>query len=150
MKNQQQEISSSFRFESSPGPMLRLPSKVISIQKRTSKQSVKLDDYLEEFKARFQELIEQHFRSPDCNVDFICRELTCSHSKLYRNIRKCFGCSTSIYLRDYRLSKARELIQNQGNSIAEIARKIGYSDPAYFSRVYSKMNGKSPTQAWTN
>ena len=48
------------------------------------------------------------------------------------------GKSPNIFLREYRLSKALELLEKQQNNISEIAYLTGFSSPAYFSKCFQK------------
>lgn len=51
----------------------------------------------------------------------------------------------SEYLNKIRIQKACELLRGNEKSISEISRLIGYSDHAYFCRVFKKMTGQTPT-----
>lgn len=54
------------------------------------------------------------------------------------------GKSFSMFLRDVRMEKAKELIENTDDKIYEIAYKTGYSDVKYFCRVFKECTGVSP------
>lgn len=51
----------------------------------------------------------------------------------------------SDYLNKIRIEKACELLKNAMFSIAEISEKVGYSDQSYFSRVFKKITGRTPS-----
>ncbi len=55
------------------------------------------------------------------------------------------GMNPSSYLTEYRLRRAKDLLQSCDNTIAEIAECVGYVDCFYFSRVFKKNTGMSPT-----
>lgn len=50
------------------------------------------------------------------------------------------------YVTHLRVQKAKELMQEGDVTIAEVAAKVGYQDPNYFSRVFKAITGLSPTQ----
>ena len=50
------------------------------------------------------------------------------------------------YLTEIRLRSARELLQNSQYSIKEICAQSGYSDPNYFSRIFKKYEGVTPSE----
>lgn len=50
------------------------------------------------------------------------------------------------YLNRYRIHKAKELLLQSDDSITNIALKVGFNDPAYFSRVFHKLTGISPLE----
>ena len=54
------------------------------------------------------------------------------------------GVSLWDYLNEYRLFEARKLLEETGLTAAEIARRTGFADDAYFSNVYSKKFGEAP------
>ncbi|MCK0123906.1 helix-turn-helix transcriptional regulator [Gelidibacter sp. F2691] len=55
------------------------------------------------------------------------------------------GKSPNIFLRDYRLNKALELLENRRENISEIAYQTGFSSPAYFSKCFHKKYGILPS-----
>lgn len=68
-----------------------------------------------------------------------------SKSKLYRTMVNLVGKSPNMFLRDYRLQKALELLEKQNNTISEIAYQTGFSSPAYFSKCFHKKYGILPS-----
>lgn len=54
------------------------------------------------------------------------------------------GLSPMECLNRLRIQKARELLESSDDSVTAIAAKVGFNDPAYFSRVFHKLTGKSP------
>ncbi|MDR2257989.1 MAG: response regulator [Treponema sp.] len=50
------------------------------------------------------------------------------------------------YLTELRLEKGEKLIRESGKSIKEIAYAVGYQDPNYFSKIFKKFRGLSPTE----
>lgn len=68
-------------------------------------------------------------------------------SYLSRLFREYKGASPSDYLTALRMEKARELLQSQPELHAkEIAALVGYSDPLYFSKIFKKYTGLSPSE----
>ncbi len=57
--------------------------------------------------------------------------------------KKKNGKTAMEYLNWYRVEKAKELIRQSGMKSYEIAEKVGFSDPNYFSRIFKKYVGKS-------
>lgn len=65
-------------------------------------------------------------------------------SKIFKDI---MGDSPINYLIRIRLSKAKELLEQSNLPIKTVAKMVGYSDPYYFSKLYKKYYGISPTKA---
>ncbi|PCJ94763.1 MAG: histidine kinase [Flavobacteriaceae bacterium] len=68
-----------------------------------------------------------------------------SKSKLYRTMVNLVGKSPNIFLREYRLEKALELLEKQHDNVSEIAYQTGFSSPAYFSKCFQKKYGVLPS-----
>ncbi len=68
----------------------------------------------------------------------------CSRTSLFTHFKQWFGVSPTHYHHERRMEHAKWLLQGNSLSITEIGAQLGYSDPAYFSRVIKKHFGKSP------
>ncbi|MFJ8088088.1 helix-turn-helix domain-containing protein [Lysinibacillus sp. NPDC095746] len=55
------------------------------------------------------------------------------------------GMTPSVYLTEYRIRRSKELLKYDDSPVAEIAECVGYVDCFYFSRVFKKCTGMSPT-----
>ena len=69
-----------------------------------------------------------------------------SHSQLHRKISALTGYSTIKFIRFVRLTKAKKMLINTHEQISSIAYDTGFSDPDYFSRVFRKEFGLSPSE----
>ncbi len=90
--------------------------------------------------------IEQHIDRP-ISLDEVAKNAGRSRSSISHSFKKILGKSFSKVVIDAKLSKAEEYFKNTPNlSIEEVAFKLGYKDPLYFSRLYKKNRGISPSQ----
>lgn len=69
-----------------------------------------------------------------------------SVSWLQRKFKESFDISPMQYLLSVRINRATELLETSNYNITQIASIVGYDDPLYFSRLYSKIKGVSPTE----
>ncbi|MET7638934.1 AraC family transcriptional regulator [Streptomyces sp. NPDC005438] len=67
-----------------------------------------------------------------------------SPATLRAAVRRGAGCSPKDYLLGVRLNRAKELLVTTELPVAAIARRVGYEDPAYFSRLFSRRVGVAP------
>lgn len=104
---------------------------------------VDIDD---EFYARFLEIVEGGMSDQNLNVDDIATRLNMSRSQFYRKLKSLTNYSPVELLRKLRLTKARELLTSTRKTISEVAFEVGFSDPAYFTRVFHKTYGETPTE----
>jgi two-component system response regulator YesN len=76
----------------------------------------------------------------------IARAVKTSEDYLTRIFRQEMGFSLWEYLNGYRVCIAAALLVNTGYSIHEVAFQTGFPDQAYFTRVFKKTLGKSPSE----
>ncbi|WP_434310624.1 response regulator transcription factor [Hominifimenecus sp. rT4P-3] len=79
-------------------------------------------------------------------IGLIAEEFALSESYLSRAFKKNIGMGIPDYLNHLRIRKAKELLLNPQMKILDIAYLLGYQDEKYFSRVFHKLEGKSPQQ----
>ncbi|MEY2869509.1 MAG: hypothetical protein RIR01_2000 [Bacteroidota bacterium] len=96
--------------------------------------------------SNITELIEQNISDPELTANFLCSELGMSSSKLYRKIKQLTDLSPNEFIRTVRLKKAAQLLKLKVNNVSEVADKVGFNDPLYFSRCFKKQFGYSPSR----
>jgi AraC-like DNA-binding protein len=67
-----------------------------------------------------------------------------SHPKLNRCFKQLYGSTVFEYLRNQRLLRASEMLEQPGVTATEVAYTMGYSSPSHFSRAYKKQFGRLP------
>ena len=87
-------------------------------------------------------------RNPRLNLNAVARYAHLSEAHLGRIFRQEVGASPMRYLREVRLRRARELLTRTRLTIGEIAREVGFEDPAYFSRVFKTCGDGIGPRAW--
>lgn len=80
----------------------------------------------------------------DLTVQKIADELNVNCSYLSRIIKNKFGHSTVDYLINFRMLKAKFLLENSDHTVTMISRAVGYLNPLSFSRAYKRIYGHSP------
>ena len=88
--------------------------------------------------------IERHYAEPVQLTDLADRSGV-SAGYLSRLFSEHLGVSFNDYLNSVRLETARRLLESGGGPVKEIAYTVGYQDPNYFSRIFKKFTGVSPT-----
>ncbi|MEO5995829.1 MAG: substrate-binding domain-containing protein [Chitinophagaceae bacterium] len=96
------------------------------------------------FITEFTALIESNISNDEFNVDTICKLMGVSKVQLYRKVKALLNVNVNDYLVDSRLQKAKYFLQHEEFSISEIAYKVGFSSPAYFSTVFKSKFGVTP------
>ncbi|AXK37592.1 AraC family transcriptional regulator [Streptomyces armeniacus] len=67
-------------------------------------------------------------------------------AELRTAVRLSAGCSPKDYLLGIRLGRAKELLAGTTLPVASVARRVGYDDPAYFSRLFTRRVGTPPVR----
>ncbi len=92
-----------------------------------------------------KEYLNDNFKEK-ISLDIISRDVGVSKYYLHRLFREINGNTPLEYLKNIRLEKAKNKLQHSKDSIFEIAFKCGFDNSAYFSNVFKKHVGLSPTQ----
>jgi len=93
-----------------------------------------------------KQFIECHYRRHDLNLDLIAEHVTVSPNYLSGTFKKILGTSIVTFLTEFRMNKAKELMDMSPLlSISEIAEAVGYSDASYFSKVFTRQEGLTPS-----
>ena len=95
--------------------------------------------------ARLNELIGTHYRE-HLPVEFYARELGVSVTHLNRITKAQTGRTMNELLSDKIISQAKRDLVFTLSTAQEIAYKLGFADPAYFTRFFSRESGETPRQ----
>ena len=93
--------------------------------------------------------IEHNYSLP-ISVNDIASSTGVSRSHLYRLFMQELNITPNEYLIQYRISNACKLLRESNINISEAAYSSGFSDPLYFSRVFKKIKGLTPTEYANN
>lgn len=98
----------------------------------------------EQPQEEFRAFITQHYME-DIAVKDIAGYFGYSEAYFCKRFKQYFGHSFVSYLTDYRMQKAEELMRTSALSIKEIGKAVGYPDPNYFTKVFRRVRGVSPS-----
>lgn len=94
--------------------------------------------------ALAREMMLTSFSDPLFSVGHLAEELSVSTSYLRREFSKAYGKSPVSYLRDLRITHAKNLLQSEYLSVEQIASQSGFSGASYFIQIFHKTVGTSP------
>ena len=99
------------------------------------------------FMERVMEILEANYMNSEFGVQEFCDALGMSRTVASKHLNAEVGVPAGQFIRNYRLNMAKELLSAKtGNrNITEIAYKVGFNDPKYFTRCFAKMFGMSPS-----
>lgn len=120
--------------------------------RRSTAKSVEIDQEREQelahdFMKDVFKAMEDGYMDSGFDIEQLAESMKMSRSALTKKLREETGLTVGQLLKDYRLNIARDiLVKNSGNrNITEIAYRVGFNDPKYFTRCFTKKYGISPS-----
>ena len=99
------------------------------------------------FLKRASECVYAHLDDSDYDRNAFASDMGASASTLYNKLRALTGLSVGSFIRDIRMKEAMRIAQNQPDiRISDLAYKVGFKDPKYFSTCFKKDFGMQPTE----
>lgn len=95
---------------------------------------------------KINQLIDENLDNQSFTSDTICKEFGLSRSQLFRLIKESSDLSISLYIRQRKLQKAKDLLVNSELKISEITYAVGIDSPQSFSKYFTETYGVSPTE----
>lgn len=90
-------------------------------------------------------VIDERYAEP-LSLRDVARELGMTPGHLTTVVRRRTGRTVQEWIIERRMAEARGLLDETDLPIAEVARRVGVSDPGYFSRLFSRTHGTSPRE----
>lgn len=97
------------------------------------------------FLQNISKIIYSEIDNPELNSTFLANKMSMSISQLSRKVNGITGYSTISYVLQLKINKAKKMLADDNLSVTEVSDACGFSDASYFSRVFRKKFGVSPT-----
>lgn len=91
------------------------------------------------------EYIKKHYQE-ELALTSLAEEFFLAPTYLARKFKNTTGQSVMQYLEEYRIERATEFLSESALPITEVASRVGYNDPNYFSRAFKKIKGVTPKE----
>jgi TolB-like protein/AraC-like DNA-binding protein len=98
----------------------------------------------DQFLVLINRIIENNIDNENFSVEDLAQNVGLDQSTLHRKLKKLTGKSSIDFITEVRLRRARELLENDVATVAEVAYKVGFKDPSYFNKVFQKHYNISP------
>lgn len=101
----------------------------------------------EQFLSRALEFVYAHLEDDTYDREALASDMGASSSTIYNKLRSITGLNVSSFIRDIRLKEARRLAQSDPTlRVSDLAYKVGFRDPRYFSTCFKKQFGMQPKE----
>lgn len=148
-------IEAALKDSDEPGKLQSRIQMILENQKRyqdSQKKSIEADRKQVAEKERpfmdiVMEVMEKNYDNSEFGVQELANEMRMNRSVLSKMLNAEAGQPTAQFIRNYRLDIAKKMItENAANrNITEIAYRVGFNDPKYFTRCFTKQYGESPS-----
>lgn len=99
-----------------------------------------------DFLRQVTDIIHREIRNPEFSPKMLADELAMSLSQLNRRLNSVAGKPSSTYILQVKMAHAKKILASQHKAIGEVAAECGIYDVNYFSRIFKKHTGVTPTQ----
>lgn len=89
-------------------------------------------------------LIAAEYYNPNLSITFICERLGVSKTRMCSLFKESTGKTINEYITEYRVNKAKQYLY-QDYPLDEVAKLVGFSDSSYFSKIFKKITGLTPS-----
>lgn len=98
------------------------------------------------FLRKIREIVEVHLEEEEFSVEDLSGELAMSRTQVHRKLKALTNQSASQFMRMIRLQHAQTLLKEGINNVSEVAYKVGFSSPNYFSTCFTEFYGYAPSE----
>jgi len=91
------------------------------------------------------EYVEKNMENADFSVEMLSQELGMSRVNLYKKLLSITGKTPSEFIRMLRLQRGEQLLRQSQMSVSEVAYKVGFNNPRYFSKYFKEEYGEMPS-----
>lgn len=98
------------------------------------------------FIEKIMAYMEENMDNPDLSVDAFASYMGYSRSRFYKQMKISIDKTPVDFIREMRIKRAAYLLDSRQYNVSEVAFMIGFSDSKYFSKVFKKETGLTPTE----
>ncbi len=100
----------------------------------------------QELVRELESIIESNLNNDQFGVEELSHQVGISRSQLHRKLHKLTNQSTSQFIREHRLKKARPLLLTGKYTSSEVAYLVGFGSATYFSKSFTNYFGYPPSE----
>lgn len=106
-----------------------------------------ITDVSDKLIVRLREEIQKNLTNEQFGVEVLATNMGMSRSQLHRKLSNATGQSVTQFIREYRLERGLEMLMEGDLTAAEVAHRVGFGSPTYFSKCFTEFYGYPPGEA---
>ena len=99
-----------------------------------------------QFKSRLTAAVKKGLATRNYNANILAQDMAMSYSQLNRRMQDLVGTSPAVFIMQFRLEKAKQLLASTDIPIGYIATQCGFEDHSYFTRAFKQAYGETPKE----
>ncbi|WP_262247528.1 ATP-binding protein [Parapedobacter soli] len=108
-------------------------------------KEVAINSYDEQLLTKLHHIMTENLDKPNLTVEYLGDQVGLSRVHLFRKLKALIGLTPSEFIRDFRIKHAQEMLGTGKFRVVDVASLVGFQDVQYFSKVFKKETGKSPS-----
>lgn len=120
--------------------------KALKLIRHDSSETILENELNDKFVKKMLEVAKANISNAEFNKDDFASAMNVSASLLYKKIKSLTGQSPTDFIKVVRLNYALELLQTRKYTVTEVSELAGFASIGYFSTVFKKHYGKTPTE----
>ena len=99
-----------------------------------------------DFLRRAMAVVEDHLSDEEFSVVALSGKLAMTPRQLQRKLNALVNQTPNEFIRSFRLTRSRQMLEQQAGTIAEIAYRVGFGNPSYFAKCFREQFGIAPSE----
>lgn len=116
------------------------------ITRTDEEQPIFINELNDQFVKKAYEVVNSNISNSEFGKEEFASSMNVSSSLLYKKMKSLTGLSPIDFIKTIRLNQSLELLQSRKYTVTEVSELCGFSSIGYFSTVFKKHFGKSPTE----
>lgn len=121
-----------------------LPPQPQNVEAEKAEENVEADR-ISLVREHIRDFIEAHYME-ELSMQDVARAMGYSDAYFCKLFKQCFHVNFSTCLSEYRVEKAKRMMENPRINVKDISTACGYSDSNYFARVFKRITGQTPSE----
>ena len=148
-------IEAALKDSDDPGKLQSRIQTILENQRRYHESQAKtleadkqeVEKHTKSFMTSIMEVMEVNYGNSEFGVHELAKAMGMNRSALSKRLNAESGLPTAQFIRNYRLDVAKKMIEKNfaNRNITEIAYRVGFNDPKYFTRCFTHQYGVSPS-----